>query len=82
MNPTARRIIRYETLDGILHALWDDGNGNRKYEPVEDSDGNPGIYAIDEGQELSSLATAGILRGSGLTVLFKAQHTNQTEKGK
>lgn len=41
MNPTARRIIRYETIAGILHALWDDGEGNRAYQPVEDDDGEP-----------------------------------------
>ena len=41
MNPNAPRIIRYETINGILHALFDDGNGNRHYEPVEDEAGQP-----------------------------------------
>lgn len=41
MNTTARRIIRKEVIDGILHALWDDGNGTRYYAPLEDDDGEP-----------------------------------------
>lgn len=41
MNPTMRRIIRYERIDGIWHALWDDGDGNREYKPVEDANGEP-----------------------------------------
>lgn len=41
MNMKAWRIIRYETISGILHALWDDGAGNRAYQAVEDDDGEP-----------------------------------------
>lgn len=30
MNPTARRLIRYEELSpGNVDAIWDDGKGNR-----------------------------------------------------
>lgn len=41
MNTTAPRIIRYERIDGTLHALWDDGNGGRRYVAVEDEHGEP-----------------------------------------
>lgn len=41
MTHLGRHIVRYETHGRIKVALWDDGNGNRHYEPVEDEAGNP-----------------------------------------
>ena len=41
MNPTARRIVRTEHINGILHALWDDGKGGRFYEPLHDHNDDP-----------------------------------------
>ena len=35
------RAIRYERIKGIMHALWDDGAGNREYKAVEDEHGEP-----------------------------------------
>jgi hypothetical protein len=39
MNPNARRIIRIENINGVLHALWDDGEGGRCYKPLQDHNG-------------------------------------------
>lgn len=41
MNLRARRIIRTETIDGVLHALWDDGDGGRFYKPLHDHSDEP-----------------------------------------
>ncbi len=41
MTHPGRHIVRYERISGVLHALWDDGNGNRHYAPVEDEAGEP-----------------------------------------
>lgn len=36
MNPTAKRIIRYEELSpGNIDAIWDDGEGGRYRVPIE-----------------------------------------------